>query len=70
MTVDRRTFIVATASTVLAPSFALLSVQLPAAAIVSDRLILKIDGWSIPDDSDTADVAWIRIDHSWRAAWR
>jgi hypothetical protein len=70
MTIDRRLFVAGTASAALAPTLAMLPVQLPTPPTASSHLVLKIDGWSVPDASDTADVAWIRISHSWRATWR
>lgn len=70
MTIDRRTFVAGTVSATLAPALALLPVQLPAPATAAAHLALKIHGWSSPDESDATDVAWIRIGHSWRTAWR
>jgi hypothetical protein len=70
MTIDRRTFVAGTASAALAPTIALLPVNIPTPATASGRLVLKIEGWSRQDENGTADVAWIRIGHSWRTAWR
>ena len=70
MTIDRRTFVAGTASAALAPTIALLPVNIPTSATASGRLVLKIEGWSLQDENGTADVAWIRIGHSWRTTWR
>jgi hypothetical protein len=70
MMIDRRTFVASATSAALAPTLALLQVQLATPAMAPARLVLKIDGWSLPEESSPADAAWIRIGHSWRTAWR
>ena len=70
MTIDRRTFVAGTTSVALAPTLALLAVPPPTTATASRRVVLMIDGWNLPDENDTADVVWIRIDRSWRTVWR
>jgi hypothetical protein len=70
MTLDRRTFVAGTAAVALAPAVSVLPAQLPAPEIASERPVLMIAGWSIPDEDGAADAFWIRIGHSWRTAWR
>ena len=70
MIIDRRTFVAGTASIALAPALDLLPVQLPASEARAGPLVLMIDGWSSPSESDAADAVWIRIGHTWRTAWR
>jgi hypothetical protein len=71
MTLDRRTFIVGTGIVAMAPAFE--PWALPAAsASAADihHVEFAIDGWS-PDDGSTASTpVWIKLDRSWRAAWR
>ena len=74
MTIDRRVFAAGTAlvaiAPVVAPAFELLSPPLPPHAARIGSVVFMIDGWSSRDDSVTADQLWIRVDRSWRAAWR
>ena len=71
---DRRTFLMTCGGLVAAPVLAQLS--LPAAGssfpVVQPAepatFALKIDGWELPSDSETA--VWVQIGPSWRANWR
>jgi len=70
MIIDRRTFVVGTTSTALAPALHLLPVQLLTPETPAGQVILMIDGWNVPSESNAADAVWIRISHSWRTTWR
>jgi hypothetical protein len=70
MIIDRRAFVAGATLLTVAPALALLPVPSSAAAANARRIIFRIDGWSIPGDSDSADEVWIRVDRSWRTAWR
>lgn len=70
MMIDRRTFVAGTASVALAPVLDLLRVQLPPSETPARQLVLLIDGWNLPNESNAADAVWIRIGSSWRTAWR
>ena len=70
MTVDRRAFVAGATLLTVAPAIQLLPVA-PSARVASvRRTALMIDGWSSPGDSDGGDEVWIRVDRSWRSAWR
>jgi len=68
--IDRRTFLAGTALVALAPPLERLPAQLPTPETAKGRVVLMIEGWSVPEESAAADVAWIRIGRSWRTAWR
>ena len=68
--IDRRSFVAGTALVALTPALHWLPAQLPTPETATDRLVLMIEGWSVPDENAPADVAWIRIGRSWRTAWR
>ena len=70
MMIDRRTFVAGTASVALVPALGVLPAQLPPSEIATSRLVLMIEGWSVPDEDGAADAAWIRIGNSWRTVWR
>jgi hypothetical protein len=70
MMIDRRDFVAGVAVAAVAPTLPLLSDLRPALAAELRPLVLMIDGWSAPDERTGADVAWIRINRSWRTAWR
>jgi len=70
MMIDRRTFVAGATSVAFVPALSMLPAQLPAPEIPIGRLVLMIEGWSVPDESGATDVAWIRIGHLWRTAWR
>lgn len=70
MMVHRRAVLAGLASTVIGPisnSSAPLS-SAPAEEI--NRVVLRIDGWSVHDGDATVDEIWIRIGHGWRTTWR
>jgi hypothetical protein len=69
MTIDRRDFVTGAALAVMAPALPPLPASPPTVATGLSPLALRIEGWSDPEESG-ADVAWIRIGHSWRTAWR
>ena len=70
MTIDRRDFVTGVALTAIAPTMTLLPASPPALATELNHSVLMIEGWSVPDESNCAAVRWIRVDRSWRAAWR
>ena len=71
---DRRTFLITCGGLVAAPAFAHFGLPLagsgqPASlAAAPPNLILRIDGWESPVNSET-DV-WVQVNSSWRATWR
>jgi hypothetical protein len=70
MMIDRRTFVAGTASVAVVPALSVLPAQLPPPEIATGRLVLMIEGWSVPQECGATDAAWIRIGHGWRTAWR
>lgn len=70
MMINRRNVVAGTALVAIRPTLSFASALLPMAESEAPRLIVKIDGWSEPDQSNSADAAWIRVSRSWRAAWR
>ena len=68
--IDRREFVSGTALVAVAPTLSLLPVALPTPAAETNRLVMKIDGWSTPGQRGTDREAWIMVDRSWRTAWR
>ena len=70
MMISRRTFVAGSASVAVTPALDLWPAQLPTPETTMGRVVLLVEGWSVPDESDAANTVWIRIDHSWRAAWR
>ena len=70
MTIDRRDFVTGVALTAVAPVLSLLPVPPPIDAAELNPLIMMIEGWSIDEGDEAADRVWIRLDRSWRAAWR
>lgn len=70
MTLDRRTFIAGTGIVAMAPVFELWPLPAPARAADVHELELMIEGWSLDDHNAVPDRVWIRLDRSWRAAWR
>jgi len=68
MIIDRRAFVAGTALVAIAPAIEFLLVPLSPAAANASRLVFMIEGWS--DPSESADEVWIRVDRSWRTAWR
>jgi hypothetical protein len=67
MTIDRRTFIVGTGVTAIAPTLELWPPQLEAGD--AGRVVFMIEGWSA-DGGAHPDRVWIKLDRSWRTAWR
>jgi hypothetical protein len=76
----RRSFLIGCACIVTAPALAEIGLPLAmgnlppadASAQAGMDLVLRIEGWEPPVDSqDPADSRpWIRINSSWQAAWR
>ena len=70
MMIGRRTFVAGTASVAVAPALDLLAAQLPSPETTVGRVVLLVEGWSVPDESGAANAVWIRIGRSWPVAWR
>jgi hypothetical protein len=70
MIIDRRTFVAGATSIALAPALDLLPVPPPTLETPAGRLVLMIDGWNVPSESNAADAVWIRIGPTWRTVWR
>jgi len=70
MTIDRRDFVTGVALTAVAPALSLLPASPPIDSAELNPLIMMIEGWSIDEGDEAADRVWIRLDRSWRAAWR
>jgi hypothetical protein len=70
MMIDRRNFVTGAVLVAASPTLNLLAASPPARATVLSQPVMLIEGWSVPDDSNPAAVIWIRVDRSWRAAWR
>ena len=70
MTIDRRTFIIGTGVAAIAPGLQLWPLQLPARAAAMNRVEFMIEGWSVEDASEVTEQVWIRLDRTWRTAWR
>ena len=70
MMIDRRKFVSGTALVAVAPTLSLLPVALPTPAAETNRLVMKIYGWSTPGQRGTDEEVWITVDRSWRTAWR
>ena len=68
--IDRREFLSGTALVAVAPTLSLLPVALPTPAAETNRLVMKIYGWSTPGQRGTDKELWITVDRSWRTAWR
>jgi hypothetical protein len=68
--IDRRKFVSGTALVAVVPTLSLLPVALPTPAGESNRLVMKIVGWSTPGQRGTDEEVWITVDRSWRTAWR
>ena len=67
MMIDRRTFVAGAGVVVLTPALGFFPTQLPEKA--AKRVVVMIEGWSMPDN-DADDVVSLRIRQSWRTAWR
>ena len=70
MTIDRRDFVAGVALTAVAPTLSLLPASTPTLAAELSPMIMMIEGWSIPEESDAGTAVWIRVGQSWRTAWR
>jgi hypothetical protein len=70
MMIDRRKFVSGTALVAVAPTLRLLPAALPMPAAETKRVVMKIYGWSTPGQGGTDEEVWIRVDRSWRTAWR
>jgi hypothetical protein len=68
--IDRRQFIAGAALAVVQPTLGLSPAEASLPVKNLHHPTFMIDGWSSPSRSDTADQVWIRVDRSWRAAWR
>jgi hypothetical protein len=70
MTINRREFLVGTAVMALAPTLKLLPSLRTSNATELNPVTFMIDVWSSQDHSETANLVWMRIGHSWRTNWR
>lgn len=70
MIIDRRAFIIGTGIVAMAPALEFWPLPAPARAADVRQVEFMIEGWSLDDGSASADRVWIRLDRSWRAAWR
>jgi hypothetical protein len=68
--IDRRKFMSGTALIAVVPTLSLLPVAPPTPAAETNRLVIKIAGWSAPDQHGTDEEVWITVNRSWRTAWR
>jgi hypothetical protein len=68
--IDRRTFVSGTALVAVVPTLSLLPVALTTPAAETNRLVMKIVGWSTPGQHGADEEVWITVDRSWRTAWR
>jgi hypothetical protein len=68
--IDRRAFMSSSALVALAPRLSFASALPAPPAAEATRLVVKIAGWSQSDESNPSEEIWIRVNHSWRAAWR
>ena len=69
MMIDRRTFVAGAGVVVLTPSLGLFPTQLSVPEKAAKRVVVMIEGWSMPDN-DADDAVLLRIRQSWRTAWR
>jgi hypothetical protein len=70
MMIDRRDLIAGAALVAVAPTLEWLPPALSQPGVNSSYPVLLIDGWNVEDDSDATNQVWIRVDRSWRVAWR
>jgi hypothetical protein len=70
MIIDRRDFIAGAALVAVARSLQLLPPQRSQPIMNLSYPAFMIDGWSVQDSSDATSQVWIRVDRSWRVAWR
>jgi hypothetical protein len=67
--IDRRNFTIGASLAVVVPPLQLMSCQQPAVA-ASPTYTFMIDGWNTSREKSSAEEVWLRVDRSWRAAWR
>ena len=70
MIIYRRELIVGTAIVAVAPALNLLPRLLTSDETELSPVTFMIEGWSSQDHSETANLVWVRIGHSWRTNWR
>jgi hypothetical protein len=70
MSIDRRTFVIGTGAVAMTPALGLWPLPGPAQAAGVRQIEFMIEGWSLDDGSSSPDRVWLRLDRSWRAAWR
>jgi hypothetical protein len=70
MTIDRRDFLAGAACVTAAPVLGWLPGEATPIAEDASPIVFMIDGWSAQDAAPAADQVWIRVGHTWRAAWR
>jgi hypothetical protein len=70
MIIDRREFMAGAALAVVTPTLELLPAQASQPVRNVKYPTFMIDGWSLPGRSEVANEVWMRVDRSWRAAWR
>jgi phosphodiesterase/alkaline phosphatase D-like protein len=70
MMIDRRNFVTGAALVAATPALNLVPASPPTLATGSSHPVMMIEGWSVPDESSPSVAIWIRVDRSWRTAWR
>jgi hypothetical protein len=70
MMIDRRIFVASAALVTAAPTLNLLPASPPARATGLSHPVMKVEGWGVSNESNSAAATWIRVDRSWRTAWR
>jgi hypothetical protein len=70
MMIDRRNFIAGAAVVAVGPGLGVLPEALREQVMSLTYPAFMIEGWSAQAANDSASQVWIRIDRSWRAAWR
>jgi hypothetical protein len=71
MIIDRRKFIQGSALVAsLAPQMQCVRSEESADAAVESPVVFKIDGWNLDDERPEENEMLIRINQSWRTAWR
>lgn len=68
--IDRRNFTIGATLAVVVPPFQLLSCQLPTVAANPTGVAFLIHGWNTSGENSDAEAMWLRVDRSWRTAWR
>ena len=70
MMIDRRNFVTGAALVAVAPTLRLPPASPPTVATGLSHPVMMIEGWSVSDERSSAAATWIRVDRSWRIAWR